>query len=933
MYYKRNKNKFIKKIKKLNILFLLFFFVASFVLGAYAHKKHFFYTFIKPIIFQNFDFIKKNIQGKFQDIDKVYLNIDFKTLSELNDRKNYFIKNEAIDPNNNGWLDISINFKNKTFDSKIRYKGRDPETHLNPSMRNENVSYKIKIKKKEDGNILGMREFNLMDLRRRGYLLEWYARKFLHNEGLIYLDYQFINLYINGKDHGVYVMDEAISEATLTRNKRRDSVAVRIDNNFVGSNVDLSITNPSLAGFNNVFMIAEIDTLNETIGTQYKELSNKNNFNQNYPISLNEKVVLEPSSKRLKNYVIANRLLNEFRNGNLMTEEVFDIEQLAKGFAASDIFDGWHGLNWTNLSFYFNPISLKLEPIFQDWYNEGSVSSGYEELQRSIRYLDVYNYGIFYKNIFSSSKFLERYVYYLEKYSNNKYFEKFNLKINNEFYSNLKKIYKSSPYYEFPYSLYERKINLVKDFIYHYDPVFLDLLEFKKDNKLKNKIYIELGNKHVLPIKVSKITIHDFDGKKFEKNLNINLKPRDLKMFTDRKFDKAPVKYQSIHFNTSLISQIKNINLEFNIIGSKKKFYKSLDNPIESINKKKLNLNNFLIKAELQNIIKENKFIDLINNDYIIKKGKWKIKSDLIIPKNKKLIISAGTELILLNNAHVISKSPIIAKGTPTEKIRISGIDEEYNSKNENNLKSEIGNTTFKMGQCIIILDSHEPSIFENVEFNNLRNCNKGVINSEGSLNVYKSNIKMKNILFSNNKYGDDGINFINSEFDLNNIDLFNIYADGIDLDYSYGKIKNLTCTNCLNDGVDISNTTLRLENFDANKIYDKALSIGENSIIEAYNININEANIGLAVKDGSIAKINNIKISESKYPITSYIKKEEFGPGELILTNLKLHDNINPILFENGTKYQLDENKFQKISKSNLFKTLYPNAEYRNLP
>ena len=916
MNYKTNNNKILKNIKKLKIFFFSIFFIISFVLGAYAHKKHFFYTFIKPAIFQNVDFIKKNIQGKFQNIDKVYLNIDFKTLSELNDRKNYFIKNEAIDPDNNGWLDISINYNDKTLDSKIRYKGRDPETHLNPSMRSENVSYKIKIKKKENGNILGIREFNLMDLRRRGYLLEWYARKFLQNEGLIYLDYQFINLYINGKDHGVYAMDEAISEAKKKKNKRRDSVAVRIDNNFVSSNVDLSITNPSLAGFNNVFMTGDIDTLNETIGTKYKELSN------------NEKVVLEPSGKRLKNYIIASKLVNEFRNGNLMTEEVFDVEQLAKGFAASDIFDGWHGLNWTNLSFYFNPISLKLEPIFQDWYNEGSVSSGYEELQRSIRYLDIYNYGIFYKNIFSSKKFLERYVHYLEKYSNIKYFEKFNLKINDDFSSNLKKIYKSSPYYEFPYSLFDRKINLIRNFIYHYDPVFLDLVKFEKNNKLKNKIYVELGNKHVLPINVSKITIQDFNGEKFERILNINLDPRDLKMFTDRKFDKAPVKYQLINFDTSEISQIKNINLEFNVIGSKKKFYKSLDNPVESINKKKLTLNNFLIKAKSQPTIKENEFIDLIKDSYIVKKGKWKIQSDLIIPENKKLIISAGTELILLNNAQIISKSPIIAKGTPTEKIKISGIEQEYGTNNQNNLKSEIKDQTSKMGQCIIILDSDEPSIFENVNFNNLRNCNKGVVNSEGSLNVYKSHIKMKNIVFSNNKFGDDGINFINTEFDLNNIDLFNIYADGIDLDHSYGKIKNLTCTNCLNDGLDISNTTVRLENFDANKIYDKALSIGENSIIEAYNVNISEANIGLAVKDGSVAKINNIKISNSKYPITSYIKKKEFGSGEIIINNLKLDNNMNPILLENGTKYNFNENKIQIILKSNLFKTLYPNVE-----
>ena len=52
------------------------------------------------------------------------------------------------------------------------------DTHLNPTMRNENISYKVKIKKNEIGNILGMRQFNLMDLRRRGYLLEWYAENF-----------------------------------------------------------------------------------------------------------------------------------------------------------------------------------------------------------------------------------------------------------------------------------------------------------------------------------------------------------------------------------------------------------------------------------------------------------------------------------------------------------------------------------------------------------------------------------------------------------------------------------------------------------------------------------------------------------------------------------------------------------------------------------
>ena len=183
--------------------------------------------------------------------------------------------------------------------------------------------------------------------------------------------------------------------------------------------LDLSLTNPNnFAGYDNDYMINEIDTLNESIGNKKKELSNSDIFNQNFPISTKESIVLEPDSQRLKNFQIASSLLDNFRKGLLKTEEVFDLDQLAKGFAKLDILDGWHGINWTNISFYFNPISLKLEPIFQDWYNEGSVSSGNENVDRDIRFLDVYNHGIFYENIFSSKEFLEKYIYFLEKYSN-----------------------------------------------------------------------------------------------------------------------------------------------------------------------------------------------------------------------------------------------------------------------------------------------------------------------------------------------------------------------------------------------------------------------------------------------------------------------------------------------------------------------------------
>ena len=113
MYYKKKKNNPIKNFKYLKVSIILIFFVLSFILGAYSHKKHFFYTFIKPIVYQNINFFKKQIQGKFQKVEKIYLNIQFEVLDELNSRKIVFLKNQFIIPALNTWLDVSINFNNQ----------------------------------------------------------------------------------------------------------------------------------------------------------------------------------------------------------------------------------------------------------------------------------------------------------------------------------------------------------------------------------------------------------------------------------------------------------------------------------------------------------------------------------------------------------------------------------------------------------------------------------------------------------------------------------------------------------------------------------------------------------------------------------------------------------------------------------------------------
>ena len=133
--------------KKLKILLIASGYFLVFILGAYLQKNHFFYTTIKPLLFENIKFVKKIVQGKFQPIDKIYLNINFENYEKLNKIRASFLKENKIIESQNEWVTTNIKFKNNNYEAKIRLKGRVINDHLNPSMRKKNISYKVKIKK------------------------------------------------------------------------------------------------------------------------------------------------------------------------------------------------------------------------------------------------------------------------------------------------------------------------------------------------------------------------------------------------------------------------------------------------------------------------------------------------------------------------------------------------------------------------------------------------------------------------------------------------------------------------------------------------------------------------------------------------------------------------------------------------------------------
>ena len=310
----------------------------------------------------------------------------------------------------------------------------------------------------------------------------------------------------------------------------------------------------------------------------------------------------------------------------------------------------------------------------------------------------------------------------------------------------------------------------------------------------------------------------------------------------------------------------------------------------------KLNFHN------LKNINIKKNFIQEDGNTWIIKKGNWVIEEPIEI-YNKNLLIEAGTKLEFEKDTYIkIEKGNFISEGDKLKPIILKGVSNQY----WNGIK---------------IIDSKK-TLIKNTNFYNIENFKNKISEITGAISFYNSSVEIKISKFINSK-AEDYINFVSSKFLFSDSTIKNTISDGIDSDFSKGEIKNSRFLNIQGDGIDTSFSEILVnENF-LQQISDKAFSIGENSFMEMNKSVINNANIGIAIKDSSkLVGKQNIINNSNFLDITSYNKKNKFSQSitklNLMQGNLRLNSSLDNIIIINGKE------NFNKVGNNELNKQIY---------
>jgi hypothetical protein len=602
---------FKKKIFKLQInkkRFLFFFIIFcclalySFYLiyvGAKLQKNQtaaHFKELIHDLKRENISFIENYLKSLSSKPDVLYLDMDFKNVMKLENARDSALKRGFISQE-----DQSIVSKAEIRKNNEIYKVDISPTGFLLDMIGDKKKRAYKVKVKKNSTIYSMSEFKLLPPKSRFYLTELIGQNLAKKEGLISINYFFINLFFNGDDLGIYAVEEHLTKELIEKNNKRNGI---------------------------------IFSYNQDTG----------------------KIKIFNEKKYLKNGEFNKEQINFIKsiwNGSINNpKKILDhinIDKFSRYFAIIDLMDGFHALE-NNSLFYLDPISLTIEPILREFnsyrYVDGPPSYDWISINQFSKVKNNSSfYKKFYSELFNNSDFLNNYVKNLEKLSNKTYLDNFFKNNKKKFKKQLSYIHKSYPTYNFP----EEYIYLKQDQIRKHLSQKKILL-----SKINSNNIIELENLSKYPLKIIKIENKKINYiKEYEKLIiypnKIKFTKIDNSISDSFEFDNnfeifyeinnLKKSYLNINPISKNLEKIK-INYSFDEDKNLEEFffidYKS--KIIRPKNKKLIVNKNIFFPKDYKVVFSKNTKIDLIDNSRIISRSSFEVNGE----KNAQVLFTSS---------------------------------------------------------------------------------------------------------------------------------------------------------------------------------------------------------------------------------------------------------------------------------------------------
>ncbi len=776
---------------------------------------------------ENTAFARAAEDTAFQVVD---LRISEKGMNKLQEKRAEAFQKWLLVTEDDDWVKGKIGRKDDEISVKLRLKG-DLLDHL----AGDKWSFRVRAKAPQSWNRL--MTFSLQNPATRNFLAEWVYHQFLQKEDVLCPRYDFVRLFLNGKNLGPYAYEEHFEKQLLEFRARREGPIVKFAEEGMWQ--------------------ARRRDLNDDLPEKSTELT-LNQYEAAEIEAFRQSKTLE-DPKLAKQFAQAQSLMKAYKYGEKPVTEVFDLDRLARYYAITDIFKAYHGIIWHNQRFYYNPVIGKLEPIGFDgfvfesemnWVGRPFMLFELVEKEGDLE-LDLVN------QLFFDQVFVERYISYLWKYSNEKELEDFFFSLEKAIAQREKLIQEEVRGYKLDTEFFLRSARETHALILPMDHV----LRMQQDRSGK----LEVANTHALPIRLighgksEKLPEYFFPKKENWLRPHSPQSPLAFHPFSNTEESKY------------LFYEVPGIDSLFHCLISRNPAI-TADTPPQRL------------FAQLN--IQSNDVYKVEEKQVIFPAGKYQIAEDIVIPAGYQVKFEAGVSLDMVRGAAFISRSPVQMYGDAEAPIHIFSSD-----------KSAHGFT---------VLQAEGSSSMSHVSFEGLNTLLKEGWELTGAVTFFESDVNIHQCAFRENVC-EDALNLIRCEFELNESLIANTFADGFDADFCRGKVGRCKFVKTGNDGMDFSGSVILIKDCEVISPGDKGISVGEEATVQVISVTITDAKLGVASKDLSRLSIDFIRLTDCKTGFAAYQKKPEYGPARIEVKAYEAKGVKRLHLIEKGSVLMLD--------------------------
>lgn len=798
-----------------------------FYLGALAQMTEAVVT-IKNALLSNYRIALRYVDGLTADPERLTIDIAYKNSRRLAYLRQRALASGRIITSADSYVPARIRVGDKTVRVDLRLKG-DVVDHI------EGDKWSLRVKVKGNDSVFGMQRFSLQNPEVSGVLNEWMLHKLYAYEGLIALRFKFVAVTINGKNKGIYALEESFSKELVENNKRREGPLLKFDESYLHTG---ALANAGTAKSQaDVFFSSRID-------------------------SFRTKQVMSDSTLRA-NFEAGRRLLEDLRAGKLPPAEVFDVKRLATLYALTNLTSSDHALRWKNIRFYYNPITNTIEAIGYNAYGTRWDLMKRTGIIGMPGYLNPNYVWEFHNLFFRDRQFLVLYMKELDRISRKEYLDRFLASIQDELEHNLSIIHSEQPIYFFKTDTLYANQELIRGML---NPAISPLAKIRiadaSGSGQGRKVGLLVANPGFLPIQMVSLEIVDT-------SLSYLLEPGPI----PGKTPSAPLEYHEVRLRDTsgigpAINFSKGIKLTYHLqgLGFDRLLTTTVDNPqVDSQDTRFMSTEGWKPALSTNPMLE----VDLKQHTITIKPGRWIISENLVIPAGHKLLCPPGVTLDLRGSGRILSYSPLAFAGTEAKPIVVRSTD--------------------STGQGVAVLDAAERSVLKYVTFENLSNPSQGGWSLTGAVTFYQSPVTLSHCTFSGSRC-EDGLNIVRSEYEIDSSVFKDARSDALDADFCDGRIISSSFINSGNDAIDVSGGKVTVTRLRIDGAGDKGLSSGEKNVMTAEDVQIQNAEIAVAGKDMSKVTMKNIRMSQCKVGFAVFQKKSEFGPARVSATGVEMN-------------------------------------------